>query len=69
MSTTDTTAARPEVARFAARLDNVPVSRFHLRILPLSGLGRMFDALAILIVGALPEFPVVALRRGHGPGQ
>ena len=35
----------------AERLDRVPLTRLHVRILILSGLGWMFDALDILIVG------------------
>lgn len=35
------------------RLDALPLSRFHWRVLLLSGLGWMFDALDILIVGSV----------------
>ena len=46
-----TDAARAEA--LAARLDNLPLSRFHWRVLLLSGLGWMFDALDILILGGI----------------
>lgn len=38
---------------FAARLDRLPLSRFHYRLLLVSGLGWMFDAMDILILGAV----------------
>lgn len=48
---TDATTAR--AAALAARLDDLPLSRFHWRVLLLSGLGWMFDALDILILGGI----------------
>jgi hypothetical protein len=35
------------------RLDQLPLSRFHWKLLFVSGLGWMFDAMDILIVGAV----------------
>lgn len=40
-------------AQLSARLDALPLSRFHWRVLLLSGLGWMFDALDILILGSV----------------
>jgi MFS transporter, putative metabolite:H+ symporter len=44
------------------RLDSLPVSRFHWKLLVVSGLGWMFDAMDILIVGAV----VAAVSREWG---
>jgi MFS transporter, putative metabolite:H+ symporter len=44
------------------RLDALPVSRFHWKLLVVSGLGWMFDAMDILIVGAV----VAAVSREWG---
>ena len=41
------------VQDFTARLDRVPVSGFHWKLLWLSGLGWMFDAMDILLVGSV----------------
>jgi putative MFS transporter len=41
------------VADFTARLDAVPLSRFHWKLLTVAGLGWMFDAADILIVGSV----------------
>jgi putative MFS transporter len=38
---------------FVARLDRVPLNRFHWRILVISGLGWMFDAMDVLMLGFL----------------
>ena len=38
---------------FVARLDRVPLNRFHWRLLILSGLGWMFDAMDVLMLGFL----------------
>jgi putative MFS transporter len=38
---------------FIARLDRVPLNRFHWRLLVLSGLGWMFDAMDVLMLGFL----------------
>jgi MFS transporter, putative metabolite:H+ symporter len=38
---------------FVARLDRVPLNRFHWRLLVLSGLGWMFDAMDVLMLGFL----------------
>ncbi len=40
-------------ARFNQQLDNLPLSRFHWRLLIVSGLGWMFDAMDILIVSSV----------------
>jgi putative MFS transporter len=39
--------------RFNQQLDNLPLSRFHWRLLFVSGLGWMFDAMDILIVSSV----------------
>lgn len=41
------------VQDFTARLDRVPVTGFHWKLLVLSGLGWMFDAMDILLVGSV----------------
>jgi MFS transporter, putative metabolite:H+ symporter len=41
------------VQEFTARLDRVPVTGFHWKLLVLSGLGWMFDAMDILLVGSV----------------
>jgi putative MFS transporter len=41
------------VQDFTARLDRVPVSGFHWKLLLVSGLGWMFDAMDILLVGSV----------------
>lgn len=41
------------VVDFTARLDTVPLSRFHWKLLVLAGLGWMFDAMDILLVGSV----------------
>jgi putative MFS transporter len=41
------------VQDFTARLDRVPVSGFHWKLLLVSGLGWMFDAMDILLVGTV----------------
>jgi len=38
---------------FVARLDRVPLNRFHWRLLITSGLGWMFDAMDVLLIGFL----------------
>jgi putative MFS transporter len=38
---------------FVARLDRVPLNRFHWRLLVTSGLGWMFDAMDVLLIGFL----------------
>ena len=38
---------------FVARLDRVPLNRFHWRLLLLSGLGWMFDAMDVLLLSFL----------------
>lgn len=40
-------------ADLAARLDRLPLSRFHWRLLVLSGVGWMFDAMDVLIVASV----------------
>lgn len=45
--------APSDMTRLGDRLDRLPLSRFHWRVLLLSGLGWMFDALDILIVGSV----------------
>src|ERR687887_874638 len=50
---TGTLGAAPSVAQLAARLDRLPLSRFHWKLLALSGLGWMFDAMDILIVASV----------------
>jgi putative MFS transporter len=49
--TTDSTPML--AARFAQQLDNLPLARFHWRLLLVSGLGWMFDAMDILIVSSV----------------
>lgn len=49
-------------AGFSARLDRVPVTRFHWKLLLLCGLGWMFDAMDILLVGSV----VAAVSRAWG---
>jgi MFS transporter, putative metabolite:H+ symporter len=47
-------AAAPASARaILSQLDRLPLSRFHWKLLVVSGLGWMFDAMDILIVGAI----------------
>lgn len=47
-------ALAPTAAQeFTARLDRVPLSVFHWKLLLLSGLGWMFDAMDILLVGTV----------------
>ena len=41
------------VQDFTARLDRVPLSRFHWKLLLLSGLGWTFDSMDILLVGSV----------------
>ena len=38
---------------FVARLDRVPLNRFHWTLLVTSGLGWMFDAMDVLLIGFL----------------
>jgi len=38
---------------FLARLDNAPLNRFHWRLLGVSGVGWMFDAMDVLLIGFL----------------
>ncbi len=38
---------------FLARLDNAPLNPFHWRLLAMSGLGWMFDAMDVLLIGFL----------------
>ncbi len=55
MSTIQTatgTAATP-APRINQQLDNLPLSRFHWKLLVISGLGWMFDAMDILIVSSV----------------
>ncbi|MBX5490808.1 MAG: MFS transporter [Chloroflexi bacterium] len=52
----------PAVATLHQRLDAVPLSRFHWKLLLVSGLGWMFDAMDILVVGAV----VAAVSREWG---
>jgi putative MFS transporter len=54
---------------FVARLDRVPLNRFHWRLLILSGLGWMFDAMDVLMLSFLltpirTEFGLDATRVG-----
>lgn len=54
---------------FVARLDRVPLNRFHWRLLVLSGLGWMFDAMDVLMLSFLlapirAEFGLDATRVG-----
>jgi putative MFS transporter len=54
---------------FVARLDRVPLNRFHWRLLVLSGLGWMFDAMDVLMLSFLlapirAEFALDATRVG-----
>jgi MFS transporter, putative metabolite:H+ symporter len=54
---------------FVARLDRVPLNRFHWRLLLLSGLGWMFDAMDVLMLSFLlapirAEFALDATRVG-----
>lgn len=50
------------VPTLSERLDALPLSRFHVRLLLVAGLGWMFDALDVLIVGAI----VAAVAREWG---
>ena len=54
---------------FLARLDNAPLNRFHWRLLAVSGVGWMFDAMDVLLIGFLlapirGEFGLDAVRTG-----
>lgn len=54
---------------FLARLDNAPLNRFHWRLLAMSGVGWMFDAMDVLLIGFLlapirSEFDLDAIRTG-----
>ena len=54
---------------FLARLDNAPLNRFHWRLLAVSGVGWMFDAMDVLLIGFLlgpirGEFGLDPLRTG-----
>jgi putative MFS transporter len=46
-------APAPEPGDLLARLDRVPVGPFHRRLLLVSGLGWMFDAMDILMLGSI----------------
>lgn len=48
-----TDSTQISAARFNEQLDNLPLSRFHWRLLFVSGLGWMFDAMDILIVSSV----------------
>src|SRR3989442_4416726 len=52
---------------FVARLDRVPLNRFHWRVLVISGLGWMFDAMDVLMLGFL--LGPIALEFKLDPGQ
>ena len=54
MSINETTGSSPLLAaRFSRQLDHLPLSRFHWKLLLISGLGWMFDAMDILIVSSV----------------
>jgi len=56
----------PQQLDLAARLDRVPLSGFHRRLVLLSGLGWMFDAMDILILGSV--LAAVGRQWGLDPG-
>ncbi|MEK7284782.1 MAG: MFS transporter, partial [Chloroflexota bacterium] len=54
---------------FVARLDAVPLNRFHWRLLVVSGLGWLFDAMDVILIAFLlapirTEFALDATRTG-----
>jgi len=52
---------------FVARLDRVPLNRFHWRLLAVSGLGWMFDAMDVLMLSFL--LAPIASEFKLDPGQ
>ena len=57
---------------FVARLDAVPLNRFHLKLLVTSGLGWMFDAMDVILISFLilpirAEFGLVAANDARVP--
>src|SRR5688500_62393 len=55
-------AAENPAGSLVERLDHLPLSRFHWRLLLVSGIGWLFDAMDILIVGSV----VAAVSREWG---
>jgi putative MFS transporter len=55
-------APAPDPGWLLARLDRVPLGTFHRRLLLVSGLGWMFDAMDILMLGSI----VAAIGREWG---
>jgi putative MFS transporter len=55
-------------AALAARLDRLPLSRFHWKLLLVSGLGWMFDAMDTLIIAAVAAAAVREWAPGSGAG-
>ena len=53
-------AASPET--FVARLDRIPLNRFHWRLLAVSGIGWMFDAMDVILI----SFLLVPISREFG---
>jgi putative MFS transporter len=54
---------------FLARLDRVPLNRFHWRLLVVAGLGWMFDAMDVILIAFLltpirTEFGLDATQTG-----
>lgn len=43
----------PSVETFTARLDRVPLNRFHYRLLVVSGIGWLFDAMDVILISFL----------------
>ena len=59
---------------FVARLDRVPLNRFHWKLLAVSGIGWMFDAMDVLLIGFLVtpitrEFALVPAQVGLVPSS
>ena len=46
-------ASAPSPETFVARLDRIPLNRFHWRLLGVSGIGWMFDAMDVLLISFL----------------
>ena len=57
-----TSVAEHAAGSAVERLDRLPLSRFHWRLLLVSGIGWLFDAMDILIVGSV----VAAVSREWG---
>lgn len=60
-------SATSPAAALAARLDRLPVTRFHWKLLLLAGFGWMFDAMDILIIASVAAAAAGEWVPGSGP--